>query len=72
MSLDTRNEWYVKQKSFTHRAIHEYNINSPHGFLMAPDIICPFKEPFVQIEMHFYCDTLSNYKLNIKVDKNQH
>ena len=32
---------------------------------MASNIICPFKEPFVHIEMHFYCTTLSNYKLNV-------
>lgn len=60
-----------KIKSFTHRAIHECNIHSLHGFLMAPNIICPFREPFIHTEMHFYCATLSNYELD-KVDKNQH
>lgn len=32
---------------------------------MAPNIICPFKEAFVHIEIHFDCTTLSNYKLNM-------
>lgn len=71
--LDTGNEWHLKEKFFINRALHEYNINSLHKLLMAPNIICPFKEPFVHIEMHLYCDTLNNYKLNIKlIKKNPH
>lgn len=60
-----------KLKSVTHRAIHEYNVNSQNRFLMASNIICPFKEPFVHTEMYFYCTALSNYELNMG-DKNQY
>lgn len=35
---------------------------------MARNIICPLKESFIHIEMHFYRTTLSNYELNM-VDK---